>query len=120
MEISKPKKMNERGGITDKELREIQERVKNATSGPWVLQWNPDNHPSGKYGLHRILAPSGENSSADPHAPIFWGHGESYENHEANGLNDGYFLAHARTDIPRLMDEVRRLRGELTGRDRQP
>lgn len=105
--------------LTDKELREIQDRAQNATRGPWVLQWTPDNHPTGQYGLHRILAPSGDNPESDPHVPFFWGHGESYAEHEHNGLNDGAFVAHARNDVPRLVEEVRRLKAELAKREKQ-
>jgi hypothetical protein len=105
--------------LTEKELQEIEERTTRATRGPWVLQWQPDNHPSGQYGLHRILAPAGEDPNNDPHMPFFWGHGESYEHHENNGLNDGVFVAHARNDVPVLLEEIRRLRTELTRKEKQ-
>ncbi len=104
--------------ISEQELREIRDRAERARPGPWVLQWQPDNHPSGKFGLHRVLAPTGDNADTDPHIPFFWGHGESYDEHENNGLADGRFIAHARNDVPRLIDEVNRLKSELAKREK--
>jgi hypothetical protein len=75
--------------VTDEELREIRARVEAATAGPWLT-------PEEAGGPSKVI--DHEGCSVWP-----W---ES----EA----DMIFAYKARTDIPRLLDEIERLRTELT------
>lgn len=81
--------------ITDKELAEMRERVGAATEGPWAAG----------HTLH---------VDDDEDGPMEWVYnGDRYEKQE----DDSAFCAHARTDMPRLLDEVDRLRAELKRAD---
>ena len=101
--------------LTDEDLKEIRERAEKATDGPW--QWEPVHPREPEEVLYQhvragatavcetshfehFLAPTAE----DEDAFIRGRKGKSEETH---------FIAHARTDIPRLLDEVERLRAEL-------
>ena len=86
--------------ITEEQLNEIETRVEAATPGPWMLidrdiDWWYVETPE---GLLATCNPSGE-------AII--------------GIEDAAFVAHARTDIPRLIEEVRRLRTKVTALDEE-
>lgn len=76
--------------MTEEELQEIEARANAATEGPWDACLSS--------GVCR--APPGE----DHHSSI--GHIRTKQDQE--------FIAHARTDVPKLVAEVRRLR-KLTG-----
>lgn len=91
---------------TDDELRGIAEREQAATKGPWFTvgpPWLPSNCTT------YVIA-----GSDDPHAGVlvcdfnFIGDREQ----EDNSWNDAEFIAHARADVPTLLAEVERLRGE--------
>ena len=78
--------------ITDKRLTEIQARVEAATEGPW------DDQPNWTDTARVVLNGDGE---------ALW---------DAVGLMadaDADFIAHAREDIPALLAEIDRLRGQL-------
>jgi hypothetical protein len=82
--------------LSDERLREIEEREKAATQGPWELtMWVGgfvfDTHNS------RYEPPSIKDKNGEP-----VGRHASFN-----------FIAHARQDIPDLLTEVRRLRGRL-------
>lgn len=79
--------------LTDKEIAEIKAREEAATEGPW------SHEGSGNVYTGSILAISSC--------------GGEYGCHETLPQDDAHFIAHARTDIPRLLDEVERLRDEL-------
>jgi hypothetical protein len=88
--------------LTQEQLEDIRQRAENATPGPWkwVGQTEGGFIPQGAYlGDTLILL------------------GDHYENYK----EDATFIAHARTDIPLLLDhiaeleaEVKRLESELT------
>ncbi|MFZ3592244.1 hypothetical protein [Streptomyces sp. BH104] len=79
--------------LTDEQLAEIQARTESATPGPWWTDILPE-HGGESIGID---AP-GDNwivPVQDLHEP------------------DAEFVAHARTDVPTLLAEVQRLKGEL-------
>ena len=84
--------------MTPEELNAIEDRVNDASPGPW--------HTKGAGGLYMDgTSPSAEVVIPDPpyrlHNP-YWTHG------------DAEFVAHARSDVPALVAEVRRLGTMLT------
>lgn len=79
--------------MTDEDLLAIEERVNRAARGPWVTI----GQGVFSFAVEVCHCESGENTpSAKEYA-----------------RKDAAFIAHARTDIPALVAEVRRLRGEL-------
>jgi hypothetical protein len=84
--------------VTDKELDEIAMRCAAAQSGPWVSFVEGRDHTSGS---NFIQVGQGESRGDDI---------------ELTGATtaDQDFIAHARQDVPRLLDEVRRLRRKLS------
>jgi len=80
--------------MDDKELQEIRERIESATGGPWVSYVEGRDHTSGS---DFIMTGEGESRGEDI---------------ELTGATtaDQDFIAHARQDVPRLINEVIRLR----------
>lgn len=79
--------MSEKQRLSTEELREIRERCEKATQGPWVVD-----------GTNAVVW--------GPDAQIIFVL-------DANGDPDNdEFAAHAREDIPRLLDEIETLRAE--------
>jgi len=76
------------GDTTDR-LAEIAKRVEDATEGPWVLEdpWGTNG------GANLVSIPSGDN-------PIF-------NFVQASTEEDNRFIAHAREDVPFLLNRVR-------------
>ena len=74
--------------ISDAELQEIINRCKNATPGPWVSFVEGRDHESGS---SFIQTPEG-----DIELP-------------GTSIADQDFIAHSRTDVPKLIEEIRRL-----------
>jgi hypothetical protein len=88
--------------LTDEELRAIRARCDSATPGPWISYVEGRDHMSGSSFIQT-------------------GPGESRgEDIELSGATtaDQDFIAHARADVPRLLDEVERLRRRLAERER--
>lgn len=85
----------------DLNLDEIEARANRATPGPWI----PENN-----SFKRIF--HGEHVVCDPYSalpdPKHKSHSILFEQRDANAD----FIAHARTDIPALIAEVKRLREE--------
>ena len=79
-------------GLTDKELAEIRERCDAATKKPWV-----------RFGRYVVQVDDTRSSLM-----IFESGVSTRLSHESNCI----FTAHARADVPRLLDEVERLRAE--------
>lgn len=77
--------------MTEQEIREIEEREKAATPGPWRAVWTGNTVKS-----HRVYAEWTGNIAC----------GISPKTGNAD------FIAHAREDVPRLLDEVKRLQAE--------
>ena len=88
--------------MTDEQLQEIEDRANNATAGPWfyysqrgTVESHHDYQDTGKeIPICRLAQPMGDRSYPNP---------------------DGHFVAMARTDIPALIAEVRKLRSESAG-----
>ncbi len=88
--------------MSDSELQAIRERANAATEGPWgvhangrmICQSDRDGRPLERRGMR---------ACGDPFPRI--GQVESYD--------DAPFVAHARTDVPALLDENARLRVAL-------
>lgn len=80
-------------GLTDDELYEIEERCNKATKGPWKSYIEGRDHESGD----SFIQTAGEDIYFSN--PLF--------DHNQD------FIAHARQDIPKLIAEIKRLKGEL-------
>lgn len=89
---------NESTAMTDTELKEIRLRCDAATHSPWVSYVEGRDHTSGSNFIM-----TGEGDSR----------GEDIELSGAT-IADQDFIAHARQDIPRLLDEVQRLKEKLS------
>lgn len=87
--------------MTEQELQAIKERVAAATPGPWYYN---NAHVATKEGVAGGYPPN-EASVCELYD------GEYIEN--KNGVNDARFIAHARQDVPVLVEEVERLRKAL-------
>jgi hypothetical protein len=79
--------------ISEKELGEIRNRCESTTSGPWISYVEGRDHTSGS---NFIMRGTGINRQRDM---------------EIIGatIADQDFIANARQDIPRLLDEIARL-----------
>jgi hypothetical protein len=86
--------------MTDEELAGIEARANAATSGPWVWKVRGENGPLCMHSGDAIVFDDG----------TAWG---EYGSPMHNEAADATFIAHARTDVPALVAEVRRLRDAL-------
>lgn len=86
--------------MSDDELKAIEERANAATPGPWIWE-EEDRHG---FAMPRLLGGGGRVCD--------FGDATPYENSSGAepGDNDKAFIAAARSDIPALVAEVRRLR----------
>lgn len=85
--------------MTPEQLDEIEARANQATEGPWVVTTCRCEHPGLKPSEHGVLATKTSGMLADFCESL-------------NDENDAEFIATARTDIPQLVAEVRRLRSQ--------
>ncbi len=81
--------------INEQELVEIEKRCKHSTQGPWKAYIEGRDHTSGS---HVIITGV---KSGD--------YGEAFEIDGARA-DDYDFIANAKQDIPRLIEEIRRLK----------
>jgi hypothetical protein len=83
--------------LDDAELKQIRQRCESAKPGPWKSFVEGRDHTSGN---SFIMTGSGKNRGQDI---------------ELSGATvaDQDFIAHARQDIPRLLDEIVRLKNVL-------
>ncbi|MBV7270742.1 hypothetical protein [Winogradskyella luteola] len=86
--------------IDEKELKEIEKRCKYSTRGPWKAYIEGRDHSSGSH----FIMTGDENDR-----------GEDFEIEGAR-VDDYIFIANAKQDIPKLIDEIRRLKN-LVGND---
>ena len=105
--------------LSDERIREIKERCEKATKGPWT---------PGREDMQSYDGATGQPFSSvyadDDRAGLHMGHklplviaridGKDIEAEEEK--SNARFIAHARTDIPDLLAEIERLRGELAAR----
>jgi hypothetical protein len=101
------------GGMTEQELQAIEQRANGATAGPWkaemgqVLYWSPrptKAKPNAGYTHTLIRAEQTDYASGEFFAVV--------------DDTDATFIAHARTDVPALVAEVRRLRALVEALER--
>ncbi len=83
--------------LTEEELNAITSRCEAASTGPWVSMVEGRDHTSGSSFI--MTGPEGQR-------------GEDIELSGAT-VADQDFIAHARQDVPRLVQEIRRLRRML-------
>lgn len=86
--------------MTEEEFEEIKAREAKATSGPWVRKNHevyPAEKPAGERDLYRIAV------CEHPYRKLDSRHGEP----------DADFIAHARTDIPKLFSLIEYLQKQL-------
>ena len=83
--------------MSDRELNEIRLRCDATTNGPWVSYVEGRDHTSGS---NFIMTGEGDKR------------GEDIELTGAT-IADQDFIAQARQDVPKLLDEIRRLKGLL-------
>jgi hypothetical protein len=84
--------------MTDEELAGVEARANAATTGPWEWKVRDDSGPLAMHSGDVIVFDDG----------TAWG---EYGSPMHNAAADATFIAHARTDVPALVAEVRRLRG---------
>jgi hypothetical protein len=96
--------------MTNDDLREIEARANAATPGPWLVerQYSGDNW---MIGCLVVGTDSGDGKNYD--VTITTDHLHASEYGDATARIDAEFVAHARTNVPALIAEVRRLREEL-------
>ena len=82
--------------MTDKELKEIEDRCSKTTKGPWKSMIEGRDHTSGD----SFIMTGGEDIYI--HNPLF--------------DNNQDFIANAKQDIPKLISEIKRLKKELGGK----
>jgi hypothetical protein len=82
--------------LTEKELLEIEMRVKQSQNGPWKAYIEGRDHTSGS---HFIMTGNGENTGE---IELLGARLEDYD-----------FIANAKQDIPKLIAEIRELKRRL-------
>ncbi|MEU9127813.1 hypothetical protein AB0D08_06815 [Kitasatospora sp. NPDC048540] len=97
--------------LSEEELSAIEQRVAAATPGPWV-GWMESRHGIGGTSFIQLRAEAEEDD-------------ENYLTHAIGGREvvgadaqtdvDIEFIAGARQDVPRMVNEIRRLRAALAG-----
>lgn len=100
--IEKEREQRRLFGLSDSELQSIRDRCKKATVGPWVVFRESDAW--GTIGMP-VCRMDDDDAVVVGH-PYDWGPTNSVE-------VDANFIAHARTDVPLLRDEIDRLRKEV-------
>lgn len=99
-------------GLSAARVEEIEARANAASAGPWESRETDDGHKVTLYGPGEY---SGNHESHHEwHCDhMLWGEVDAEAAQFAEAQADADFIAHARTDIPDLLAEVRRLQGEL-------
>ena len=82
--------------MTDEELREIEERANQATPGPWSVRDQFIETASSPSHLLGVTMQRTEEGLT-----------------QLPGEQNARFIAQARTDIPRLVSEIRRLKSQI-------
>lgn len=94
--------------LSDDYLAAIKERCRKAQVGPWIVEWGKEignnwvvaTGPGYEQTLQGTYGVSTDNIHAS-------------DCNAADGKDDAEFIAHARQDIPALLEEITRLRTEL-------
>ncbi len=87
--------------LSRQDLRSIRGRAEAATPGPWCVAGSPRDFVIAKHG--------GSERCSDN--PVVWADDDCLSGKRV----DAEFIAQARADVPRLADEVERLRQTLRG-----
>jgi hypothetical protein len=106
--------------MTDQELLEIQERADEATPGPWFVRHLDDDYAANLMAVSTTFDEPVESgprwpgfSAGDIVAGVLIQNPIRYVDIDDGKWDDNAaFIAHAREDIPRLVEEVRRLRSQ--------
>lgn len=110
--------------IDKEQLQEIRDRCNKATKGPWKLVGKPgmDKYSDARIESEYAEAIDENNIDADIHFEAMYQFYNNKsllaDNTRKGGIwwrnpNDPVFIAHARQDIPMLLDEIERLQKEL-------
>jgi hypothetical protein len=107
--------------MPEAELDEIARRVDAATPGPWHVRLLDDDYASSLVAVSTL--PDTEHTEYWPNfdhgtivAATLVQHPHRYVDiADARWDQNATFIAHARSDIPRMIDEIRRLRELLPG-----
>ena len=87
--------------LTKQNLNTIKERADKATPGPWCVAGST---------LDYVIAKHGDSERCSDN-PVLWADEDCLHGRK----EDAEFIAHARTDVPQLVDEVYRLRRLMQG-----
>jgi hypothetical protein len=99
--------------LTEKELGEIEKRANRATPGPWA--WEKTGEKTNAWCLGTVYPEhEGEILGRQKKKPLVVDLIACREDNANYG--DPGFISHARTDIPKLLREVRRMRALLAVR----
>lgn len=85
--------------LTDAELEQIQSRCDAATPGPWISYVEGRDHTSGSSFIM-----TGHKNARGNDIELF-----------GASIADQDFIAHARQDIQKLLNEIRRLKAHTSG-----
>lgn len=81
-------------------LDEIEARANAATEGPW--EWEGEAKAEWEIGANSLVP------SRRPDDPVLYGYGYDASGIEVKTPADAEFIAHARTDVPWLLEQVER------------
>ena len=81
-------------------LNEIEARANAATEGPW--EWEGEAKAEWELGANSLVP------SRRPDDPVLYGYGYDASGIEVKTPADAEFIAHARTDVPWLLEQVER------------
>ena len=81
-------------------LNEIEARANAATEGPW--EWEGEAKAEWEIGANSLVP------SRRPDDPVLYGYGYDASGIEVKTPADAEFIAHARTDVPWLLEQVER------------
>lgn len=102
--------------LTDEDLDAIEARARAATAGPWYVCYLDDDHAMNLTAVATEVIPTGTRwPNFDPAKVVAATLVQQprYVSHAAECWDeDADFIAQARADVPRLLQEVRRLRGD--------
>jgi hypothetical protein len=90
--------------MTEQELKEIEDRCNAATKGPWTSFIEGRNHESGDNFIMTGIKDGDD----------IWSESRGEDIYLTGATNaDQDFIAHARQDVPKLIQAVRQLRLEI-------
>lgn len=82
-------------------LNEIEARANAATEGPW--EWEGEAKGEWEIGANSLVP------SRRPDDPVLYGYGYDASGIEVSNDADAQFIAHARTDVPALLDALEKV-----------